>query len=282
MTILVTGATGVVGRNVVDQLLRAGQGVRAVTRRPEEAGLPAEVEVVAGDLGEPRAEWFAGVERMYLFPAGDGQAAAEAVRCGVRRIVDLSAAAVTLGLHTNPVEQAVEESGAEWTHVRPGGFMTNLLPVWAPSIRARRVVRYPFPDEASVPVHEADIAAVAVAAMLEDGHAGRAYTLTGPESITAREQVAAISDALGEEVRFEVVSREVAREEMLALGGFAAENADLLLGFVNYDGGEASGEGFSDDDYSALLKPWPDVELATGRAARSYGQWARDHVADFR
>ncbi|MEU6154089.1 NAD(P)H-binding protein [Actinosynnema sp. NPDC047251] len=281
MTILVTGATGVVGRNVVARLVAAGESVRVLSRRPA-TGLPPSVEVVAGDLLEPRDEWFAGVDRLYLFPAGDGAVARRAVRCGVRRIVDLSAASVTIGLYENPVEAAVEASGAEWTHVRPGGFMTNLLPAWAPSIRARRVVRHPFPDEAGVPVHEADVAAVAVAALLEDGHAGRAYTLTGPELITNRDQVAAIAAALGEEVRFEVVSREVAREEMRALGGFAADHADLLLGFVNYGGGESSGEGFSDDDYSALLKPWPDVETVLGRPARSYARWARDHLADFR
>nr|BFE54938.1 NAD(P)H-binding protein [Saccharothrix mutabilis subsp. capreolus] len=279
MTILVTGATGVVGRNVVARLLAAGQEVRALTR--SSTGLPAGVEVVHGDLAAPRAEWFRGVDRLYLFPAGAGEAAAVAARCGVRRIVDLSAAAVTIGLHDNPVERAVEETGVEWTHVRPAGFMANMLPVWAPSIRARRVVRYPFADEASVPVHEADVAAVAVAALLADGHAGRAYTLTGPASITNREQVAAIAAALGEDVRYEEVSREVARAELRELGGFAAEYADLLLGFVDYDGGGSSGGGFSDDDYSALLKPWPDVEVATGRPARAYARWARDHVADF-
>jgi uncharacterized protein YbjT (DUF2867 family) len=124
---------------------------------------------------------------------------------------------------------------------------------------------------------------VAVAALLEDGHAGRSYTLTGPAVITNREQVAAIGAALGEEVRYEEVSRAVARDEMVALGGFAAAYADLMLGFVNYDGTESSDSGeFSDDDYSALLKPWPDVELATGRPARSYAQWARDHIDDFR
>ncbi|MEV0677888.1 NAD(P)H-binding protein [Actinosynnema sp. NPDC050436] len=281
MAILVTGATGVVGRRVVERLVAAGEEVRALSRRPA-TGLPPSVEVVAGDLLDPRDEWFAGVDRLYLFPAGDGAVAARAARCGVRRVVDLSAAAVTVGLHVNPVEAAVEASGAEWTHVRPAGFMANVLPVWAPAIRAARVVRHPFPDEASVPVHEDDIAAVAVAALLEDGHAGRAYTLTGPELITNRQQVAAISAALGEEVRFEVVSRETAREEMRALGGFAAEHADLLLGFVNYDGGESSGGDVPDDDYSALLTPWPDVEQALGRPARSYARWARDHVADFR
>lgn len=142
-------------------------------------------------------------------------------------------------------------------------------------------MRYPFPDETSVPVHEADIAAVAVAALLEDGHAGKEYTLTGPELVTAREQVAAIGAALGEGVRFEEVTRSRARELWIA-EGHPAEFIDFMLGFVNYDGSESvDSEGLS-DDYSALMKPWPGVQEATGRPARTYAEWARDHVEDFR
>jgi uncharacterized protein YbjT (DUF2867 family) len=206
-----------------------------------------------------------------------------AQQAGVRRIVDLSAASVTAGLHTNPVEQAVEESGLEWTHVRPCGFMANMLQIWAPSIRAERVVRYPFADEPMNLIHEADIAAVATAALLEDGHAGAAYTLTGPELISVREQVRAIGQALDEEVRYEEVTREEARKLMKAQGGFAAESADLMLGFIDYGGGEASGaDGYSNQDWSALMRPWPDVEKVTGRPARSFAEWARDHIEDFR
>jgi uncharacterized protein YbjT (DUF2867 family) len=287
MKVLVTGATGFVGRNVVRQLLEAGVGVRAMTRRPETAGLPDGVEVVKGDLDEPATlrPAFEGVDAMYLFPVEPTatEVLALAKRAGVRRVVDLSAASVTAGLHDNPVEHAVAASGLEWTHVRPGGFMANMLQIWAPSIRAERVVRYPFGDQPEMLIHEADIAAVAVAALLEDGHHGAAYTLTGPAAVTIREQVKAIADALGEPVRYEEVSRERARELLKAQGGFAAEAADLLLGFVDYDGGAATGEdGYSDQDWSALLKPWPDVEMVLGRPPLTYAQWARDHVADFR
>jgi uncharacterized protein YbjT (DUF2867 family) len=196
---------------------------------------------------------------------------------------DLSAASVTVGLHTNPVEQAVEESGLEWTHVRPGGFMANMLQLWAPMIREQRVVRYPFADEPANMIHEADIAAVAVAALLEDGHHGAAYTLTGPGTITTREQVAAIAEALGEPVRYIEVTREEARRILKAQDGFAAESADLMLGFMDYGGEAASGaDGYSDQDWSALEKEWPDVERVTGRRPRSFAEWAYDHVEDFR
>jgi uncharacterized protein YbjT (DUF2867 family) len=287
MKILVTGATGNVGRHVVAQLVQAGAGVRALTRNPATAGLPAGVEVVQGDLAEPAtlAPALEGIDRMFLFPVEETarEVIALAKRAGVRRIVDLSAASVTVGLHTNPVEQAVEESGLEWTHVRPGGFMTNMLQIWAPSIRAERVVRYPFGDEPMNIIHEADIAAVATAALLEDGHNGAVYTLTGPETITVREQVRAIGAALGEEVRYEEVTREEARRLLKAQGGFAAESADLMLGFIDYGGEEPTGaEGYSDQDWSALMKTWPDVERVTGRPPRSFAEWARDHVEDFR
>jgi len=286
MKVLVTGATGVVGRQVVAQLLDAGAEVRAVTRDPARAGLPGGVEVVAGDLTDPAglAPAFEGVEGMYLFPVEEkaGEVVALAVAAGVRRIVDLSAASVTVGLHANPVEVAVEASGVQWTHVRPGAFMANMLPVWGPMIRAERAVRYPFGDEASVPVHEADIAAVAVAALLEEGHAGKSYTLTGPAAISTREQVAAIGAALGEHVAYIEVSREEARAILRSQGGFAAGAADLLLGFVDYDGGEPSGaDGYAEQDWSALLRPWPGVPDATGRPARDFATWARDHAADF-
>jgi uncharacterized protein YbjT (DUF2867 family) len=287
MQILVTGATGNVGRHMVAQLVQAGASVRALTRNPATAGLPAGVEVVQGDLAEPATlvPALEGIDRMFLFPVEETayEVIALAKRAGVRRIVDLSAASVTVGLHTNPVEQAVEESGLEWTHVRPGGFMTNMLQLWAPSIRAERVVRYPFGDEPMNMIHEADIAAVATAALLEDGHNGAVYTLTGPETITVREQVRAIGAALGEEVRYEEVTREEARRLLKAQGGFAAESADLMLGFIDYGGEEPAGaDGYSDQDWSALMKTWPDVERVTGRSPRSFAEWARDHVEDFR
>ncbi|ALG11889.1 SDR family oxidoreductase [Kibdelosporangium phytohabitans] len=288
--VLVTGATGLVGRLVVGQLVQAGVAVRALTRNPAAANLPAGVEVAQGDLTEPAtlAPAFAGVDRMYLFavPETAREVVALAKEAGVRRVVVLSAAAVTVGLdtyHHPPVEQAVRDSGLEWTMVRPGEFMTNMLPVWAPSIRSGRVVRYPFAEQVGVPVHEADVAAVAVAALLEDCHAGAIYTVTGPARITYRQQVEAIGAALGEEVRYEEVTREHARGLLKAQGGTVAASADLLLGFVDYGGAEVSEQGgTSEEDYSALLRPWPGVQDATGRPARPFTEWARDHVADFR
>ncbi|MGB3439612.1 MAG: NAD(P)H-binding protein [Actinophytocola sp.] len=284
MRVLVTGATGHVGRHVVAQLAEAGHDVLAMTRNPATAAFPASVEVVRGDLLAPASVPVEGVERMYLFPEPRTatEVVARAKSAGVTRIVTLSSGAVTGGFDTDfqlPVEQAVEASGLEYTHVRPGDFASNTERLWARMIRADRVVRYAQPDAPSLAIHDGDIAAVAVAALTEDGHTGRWYDLTGPELLTRREQVAAIGDALGEPVRFEEVSPVRAREILERQGGWGAENAGFLLGFDDYS---ATGPSFDDVDWSATLVPSPTVEEVLGRPARTYAQWALDNVAAFR
>ncbi|MEV4892594.1 NAD(P)H-binding protein [Nonomuraea sp. NPDC055795] len=288
MRVLVTGATGNVGRLVTKGLLDAGVEVRALTRNPARAQLPGGVDVMAGDLTRPRTvePAMTGVDRMYLFPEPSTarEVVALATRAGVRRVVVLSSGAVTGGYDTTfhlPVERAAEESGLEWTHVRPGEFAANKLSLWGPSIRAERVVRDANPDSGWFPVHERDIADVALAALLEDGHAGKVYDVNGPELISLRDQVRAIAAAIGEEIRFEELSPAEARKVYLAQGGFAAEAADFLLGFTDYAGNPADPDAASDFD-PALLGPLPTAEVVTGRSARTFAQWARDHAADFR
>lgn len=284
---LVTGATGNVGRLVAKGLVDAGVEVRALTRDPARAVLPDGVEVVAGDLTQPRTlqPAMADVDRMYLFPEASTarEVVALAERAGVRRVVVLSSGAVTAGYDTTihlPVERAVEESGLEWTHVRPGEFAANKLSLWGPSIRAERVVRDANPDSGWFPVHEQDIADVVIAALLEDGHVGNVYDVNGPAVVSLRDQVRAIAAAIGEEIRFEVLSPAEARKVYLAQGGFAAEAADFLLGFTDYDGNPADPDAAADFD-PALLGPLPTAEVVTGRPARTFAQWARDHAADF-
>lgn len=283
MTILVTGATGQVGRHVVTGLAAAGEPVRAMTRQPSfrQAG----VEVAYGDLLRPETVPFDGVRALYLFP--EPRTAREVVRraveAGVARIVTLSSGAVTAGLDTDfqlPVEQAVEASGCAWTHLRPGEFAANSLKLWGPSIRDERVVRWHNPDWRGLPIHEADIAAVAVAALLGNGHHGRAYDLTGPARVSAREQVAAIADALGEAVRLEEVTAAAARAILERQGGWAAANAAFLTGFEAYSPGTMP--ELTAEEWDDALAPLPTVAEILGRPARTYREWARDHVADFR
>lgn len=284
MRVLVTGATGTTGRLITAGLRDVE--VRVVTRDPRKA--PAGVEVMKGDLTRPDElePALAGVDRMFLFPEPStaGEVVAAAKRAGVQRIVVLSSGAVTGGFDTVfhlPVEQAVEQSGLEWTHIRPGEFAANKLALWGPSIRAERVVRAANPDSAGFPVHEQDIADVALKALLEDGHAGMAYDVNGPDLISLREQVKAIADALGEEIRFEELTPQQAREAYRAMGGFAAEAADFLLGFTDYDGNPADPSAVADFDPSKM-GPLPTAESVTGRPARTFAQWARDRAEDFR
>jgi len=284
MTTLVTGASGTVGRSLVSQLVRVGEPVRAMTRDPAAARFPAGVQVVHGDLAEPGTltAGLAGADRLHLFPypATAREVVDLAARAGVRRVTVLSSGSVTAGFDTDyqlPVEQAVEASGLEWTHLRPGEFAANRLALWGPSIRAERVVRWPFPDEVGVPIHEADIAAVAVLALLEDGHAGRAYDMTGPATLSVRAQVAAIAAAIGADVRLEEVSRPEALRLLHEQGGWAAVNGPFLLGYEGFSAGEEYPEIAADE-----LVPLPTVEQVTGRPARSFARWALDHAGDFR
>ncbi|WUH98253.1 NAD(P)H-binding protein [Spirillospora sp. NBC_00431] len=284
MTILVTGATGNVGRRVVEELIKAGRPVRALTRNPSAATLPPEVRVVEGDLADPGTlrPAFEDVDRLFLFPVPETaeEVAALARRAGIEHVVVLSSAAVTAGYDTEfhlPVERAVERANLAYTHVRPGEFALNRLYLWGPGIRSEGRVVDPLPDVADIPTHEWDIADVATAALLEDGHAGKSYTFAGPAELTHREQVAAISAAIGREIRIDACTPEEAGEYYRRQGGWAAANADYLVGLADYSGTEAA------PDWEETEAP----ELATaqeftGRPGRTFAAWAHDHRDDFR
>lgn len=251
-----------------------------MTRDPGKARFPDGVEVVRGDLDDPGGMPFDGAEKLYLFahPPTAREVVDRAVRAGVRRIVTLSSGAVTHGYdigHHLPVEQAAEASGVEWTHVRPGEFAVNKIDLWGPSIREDGTVVHPHPDWLGQPIHEADIADVAVAALLEDGHAGRAYTLTGPEPLTQRDMAREIGAVLGRELTFRDVTVEQALEYYVSVG-WPEEIARYILGLGGYEGGEA--EDFADYEFTVS----PDFEQVTGKPYRTFARWARDHEADFR
>jgi uncharacterized protein YbjT (DUF2867 family) len=158
--------------------------------------------------------------------------------------------------------------------------MLNKLLLWGPGIRADGVVHEPFPEAAWWPVHERDVADVAVAALLQDGHEGQAYDLSGPELLTRREQVRAIATATGRAVRLEVVTPERARELYRRQGGFAAANADFLLGFSDYQGNRREPTSVRYPS-AGMAGPRPTAERVTGHPARTFAQWALDHALDF-
>ncbi|RLK62374.1 NAD(P)H-binding protein [Actinokineospora cianjurensis] len=274
MRVLVTGATGSVGRHVVAGLVAAGVRVRAVTRRPEAAEFASGVEVVKGDLDAPEAleGAFEGVDGLYLFVAGKTASVLEqAKRAGVTRVVLLSSMSVgfdddQIGESHRVAEEAVEDSGLEWTHLRPGMFASNLLE-WAPSIRAEGVVREPYGSAAQTAIHEVDIAEVAVAALLTDRHVGTVLALTGPEARTKVEQAATIGVAIGKEIRFEELPPERWKAEVEAeVPGWVA---DWLLGIW---------AGAADVPET----PLSTVEDVLGKPARTLAEWAADHADDFR
>jgi uncharacterized protein YbjT (DUF2867 family) len=267
MRILVTGATGSVGRLVVDHLLAAGAtDVRALTINPAKAALPVGVEIVEGYLGRPETVPAAleGVDRMYLapLPRTVREIVALAREAGVRQIVDLAGAE---GSQWHVVEEAVEESGIAWTHLDAGAFMSNST-IWAEQIRATGTVRDAYPTAAYAPIALADIAAVAATVLLEDGHAGKAYPLTGPQTLTRAEQVRLIGSALGRDIPFVELAHEEAVEQLSkAIGKYASWYLDGVARLV-------------DQPQRAVQT----VEELTGRPGTTFAQWVAEHVDSFR
>lgn len=278
MRIVVTGATGNVGRLVVDQLLGTGVEIRALTNNPGKANLPAGVEVAEGFIGKPDTVKAAldGVDRLYLAPhPKTAQTIVEmAVQAGVTRIVDLSSSGADDEANADPatwwfyaVEKAVEGApGVDWTHLRPGEFMLNAL-TWADSIRAEGVVRAVYGAASYAPLDLADIAAVAAKTLVEDGHHGKKYAMTGPESLSKVEKVGIIGEVLGREIRFVEISHAEAHAEMLTLG--YGDAADWLLD------GDAQMIGHP----QPVLSTVPDL---LGRPARTFAEWVQDHADAFR
>jgi uncharacterized protein YbjT (DUF2867 family) len=277
--ILVTGATGNVGRQVVSQLLATDARVRALTRNPDAAGLPPGVEVVRGDLTVPEAlgGCLDGVDVVFLVwtaPADAAPAAVDRMAKHARRIVFLSSPHQTphpffqqpnpLADATRGIERSIEASGLRWTFLRPGMFATNSLSWWAPQIRAGDVVRWPYAAAPTAPIHERDIAAVAVRALLEAGHDGAEYVLTGPQSLSQLEQVMTIGDVIGRPLRFEEMSPEEARREMRA----PAPIVNMLLAAWAAAIGQP-----------ALVTS--TVAEITGSPARTFRDWVTDHAEEF-
>ncbi|MEV6641235.1 NAD(P)H-binding protein [Amycolatopsis sp. NPDC051371] len=281
MTILVTGARGNVARALVGQLLEDGHEVRAASRDPSRARLPAGVEVVAADLARPES-WDAaldGVTKAFLYAGTTGLAGFLSRAGGLTQVVLLSALGAdpasedAITRAHGEAEQAVRDAGIPWTFLRPGGFAANRL-MWADSVRDG-VVRDPFPNSHAALVHEADIAAVAACALTSSGHLGAAYALTGPESLTVRNQVSVLGRVAGRPVRLETQDLGDYRRELTA--AFEARG----LGRV----GSAEVIEARIRRLAALVdRPQATTETVlavTGRPARSFAEWADDHAGDF-
>ncbi|MEC3976579.1 SDR family oxidoreductase [Amycolatopsis sp. H20-H5] len=278
--IVVTGATGNVGRPLTRALAQAGQEVTTVSRHA--TATPDGVRHVVADLAEPASlePALAGAKALYLLLPGDMHAAGatpadvigQAAASGVRRIVLQTSLAVAtrphgptrIGMHA--VEDALRGSGLDWAILRPGGFASNAL-WWAESVRAQQLIAAPFGDVGVPIIDPADIAEVAAACLQDDRHTGSVYELTGPAVITPRQQAESIAAALGSPVRFHGLTRDEAKAAMSQR--MPSELADDTLDII----GSPS---------PAELRVSPDVQSVLGRAPRTFADWATRNIAAFR
>jgi uncharacterized protein YbjT (DUF2867 family) len=289
--ILVIGATGNVGREVISQLLATNVRVRAMARNPESANLPAHVEVLGGDLTIPDTlhgplDDVDAVFLVWVAPRSAVAPAIERIAKHVQRIVFLSSPHRTAHPFfqqpgwrpgepmANPfaalpveIERLIEASRRHWTFLRPGMFAVNTRLWWAPKIRAGGVVRWPYAEAPTAPIHELDIAAVAARVLSEEGHNGKDYVLTGPQSLSQREQLGIIGDVIESPLRFEEISPE---EALCELSGIMPPPVvDMLLNAWAAAVGQPA----------FVTSTVADI---TGRPARTFRDWVIDHAAEFR
>ncbi|MEV4261124.1 NAD(P)H-binding protein [Kribbella sp. NPDC049584] len=269
-TVLVTGATGRVGRHVVAGLRAAGVTVRALVRTPELAGLPPAVELIQGDVHDVGAvrRAAAGVDAAFLlWPSFSADGASQIVPLLPSRVVYLSSLSAAEGGVWGEVEQLLRDAGKAWTFLRPSGFAVNAQ-AWAGDFRAGDTLRLPYPEASRSMIHERDIAAVAVLSFVNPGHVGQIYELTGPEALTQAEQVATIARAVGKEMHVVPLVEDAARQAMLDQGADPA----LAASAVSY--------------WASLVdNPEPvttTVAELTGRPALTFAEWTREHADEFR
>jgi uncharacterized protein YbjT (DUF2867 family) len=276
--ILVTGSTGNIGSALLRELHACGaEPLRGLTRDAARATFPEGVEAVEGDFAEPESlkPALEGVRSLFLVSrlGPDAHILEVARLAGVEHVVLVSSITVQTHPHLGPadenlaVERLLKDSGMAWTILRPTQFASNAL-MWAAWIRARETVRAPYADTALPTIHPADIASVAQVSLTEPGHQGRTYALTGPEPVTARQQVEAIAAALGRDVPFSEISRQEAHAQMAAV--FGDEAADAVL---DVTGGDVNDE---------LLAVRDTVPRVTGSPARPFQQWVAENIGLFR
>ncbi len=284
--ILVTGATRNVGGGVVANLTAAGADVRALVRDESKAqGLrEASVEVIIGDLDKPETldAAFSGVDKVFLVtPAGPDQVSlarngiAATKRAGSPHIVRLSSGGFTempgalprIAAQHAEIDAELRASGLPYTILRPHTFMQNTL-VSAQTVASDGAVYMPMKEGKLGMIDVRDIVDVAAKVLTEAGHEGKAYTLTGPASISFHEVAAGLSKALGKEVKYVDVPLEAAREAMLGMG------VPEWFGDPIDEYNKAMSEGFGDFTTNG-------VEEITGHPARSYETFARDFAQAF-
>jgi uncharacterized protein YbjT (DUF2867 family) len=271
--ILVTGATGNVGNELVHALIARGEAVRALARNPGKAAFPTEVEAVPGDLEAPDTVTpaLAGIRKVFLL--GGFTTMTDILRrihgAGVEHVVVLTSRCVIGGNPDNAItrrwldaEAAVQESGVPWTVLRPSGFHSNALR-WLPQLQEGNVVRAPWPDVPIASIDPADIAAVAATVLTEPGHENTAPPVSGPEPLTPGAQVATLGQVLQRPLRYQPLSDAEARENMAT--DTPAAIIDAFFRF--FSAGEF-------DDSRVV----DTVHQITGHQPRPFDEWASAHA----
>ncbi|WP_432893922.1 NAD(P)H-binding protein [Kribbella sp. CA-245084] len=264
--IVITGATGNVGRPLIQSLIAAGEDVVPVSRRGE----GHQVDLTKPETLKPALD---GAKAVFLLTSADFLAGGnlhdvvDVIKAaGVPRVVLLSSQGVGSKRHPSIHEDAVTGSGLDWTILRPGNFDSNAFQ-WADSIRTQRTMAAPFADVALPAVDPADIADVAAAALRDPSHAGAIYTLTGPAAISPRQQAEVIAQAVGEPVQFTELSRDQARTGMLTFMPEPVVEATLdVLGTPT----------------AVEQAVNPDVPKVLGRPASTFADWVSRNVQAFR
>lgn len=286
--ILIIGATGNVGRQVISQLLAMNIPVRALVRQPDAANLPASVEIVYGDLTIPATldRCLTDIDTVFLVwcaPATAIAPALERIAKHAKRIVFLSSPHRTPHpffqqagwrsgeLMANPaaalhmkIERVIVASGLEWTFLRPGMFALNTRLWWASMICSGNIVRWPYAEALTAPIHERDIADVAARMLIENGHSGEDHVLTGPQSLTQFEQVGIIAEVVERPLRFDEISPEEARRELLKV--MPPPVIEMLLNAWAASIGQPA----------FVTSAVADI---TGSPARTFRDWVMDHAA---
>jgi uncharacterized protein YbjT (DUF2867 family) len=268
MTVLVTGARGHIARSFIASLTSAGTSLRVASSHPADGEHKVDLAT-----GEGLAEALDGVDQVLLYTQPEGIDAFIRAARGVSHIVQVSSSSVEeedaatnpIAIRHKAVEDALFASGLPVTVLRPGAFATNSLQ-WAESIRLKSTVENAYPESQFAPIHQDDIAAVAEAVLASGSYLGEALTLSGPESLTLRQQVAIIGEVVGREISVTELTREQALERRPER--FPADAMEALLDtYARYVGRSA---------------PVTDtVRAVTGSPARTYRQWVLDHRAAF-
>ncbi|WP_353505527.1 NAD(P)H-binding protein [Verrucosispora sp. ts21] len=281
--ILVTGATGTVGRHVVQLLQQGGHRARAMTRGRPGHPLPPDTDVVRADFDDPDSlrRALTGVHSVFLLtapaaptPDHDLALLAAARSAHVTSVVKLSAigtgerfGTVTVGAWHQAAEDAVRASGMAWTVLRPSSFASNFLH-WASLIRAGQPVPNLTGEGKQGIIDPRDIAAVAVAALTDPAHAGMTYTLTGPELLHVPDQATRLAQVIGRPVDTTDLPPAVARQQLLASGmPSAAVEATII------------GSAWARAGHNAVVTD--DVEKVLGRAPATFLSWAQRHREAF-